>query len=171
MKKKGQLEIGITMMVILVFLLLLIISLIVYFKFSYSEIRETNDIILEEKFSTLVNAITSMPEIKCSVKNAEKECLDAKKLVAFKHALDDNEMREYYIEEFGVKGIKIEIVYPPSMTSNGCNYGTYEASNDCGYYELFPVGSNELRYSTPVSIYYPDKNMYKIGKLTLSSNL
>ena len=59
--KKGQLEIGITMMVLLVFFILLIIALVVYFQFSLKTIEENRQEILDTKFSTLVNSITSLP--------------------------------------------------------------------------------------------------------------
>ncbi len=79
LRKKGQLEIGITMMVLLVFFILLIVALVVYFKFSYISIKETRQEILDEKFSTLVNSLTGLPEIKCSFNGAEKECFADKK--------------------------------------------------------------------------------------------
>ena len=80
---KGQLEIGITMMVLLVFFILLIVALVVYFQFSHSIIKENRQEVLDTKFSTLVNSITSLPEIKCSIRGAERECFDVKKLIAF----------------------------------------------------------------------------------------
>ena len=174
MNKKAQLEIGITMMVILVFLVLLIISLIVYFKFSYVSIKETRQEILDEKFSTLVNAITGLPELKCSILGSEKECLDAKKLIAFRFVLSDisnQKTRNEYYEEFGINSLSIEVVYP-IVDGKNCPSGAY---NDNCNFDLFSLkgdfSDTGMKYTTPVSIYYPDNGKYKIGRLIITADV
>src|SRR3989344_4111993 len=158
--KKGQLEIGITMMVLLVFFILLIVALVVYFQFTYTTIKESRQEILDEKFSTLVNSLTSAPEIKCSVRGIERECLDAKKLIAFREVLTND--RDKYLDEFGILGLEVEVVYP-TVTSEECQV----TNIDCNKFTLMGYTGDGLRYATPVSIYYPSDNIYRIGKLII----
>ncbi|MAF50875.1 MAG: hypothetical protein CMH64_02180 [Nanoarchaeota archaeon] len=175
MNKKGQLEIGITMMILLVFLILLIISLIVYFQFTYQGIKETRQEILDEKFSTLVNTITGLPELKCSTRGAERECLDAERLVAFGKVVNNvanintyRGIKDNYLEEFGVNRLDVEVVYP-DVGVGDCNQGEYRES--CENFNLISFKNTGLKYTTPVSVYYPDENKYKIGKLIVTAEI
>jgi len=168
LNKKGQLEIGIKIMVLIVFLVLLIISLIVYFKFSYVSIQETKDDILDEKFSSLVNVMVNLPELKCSMKNIERECLDAKKLIAFGIILGtEDTIKERYIEDLGVNKIEVEIVYP-TLSDELCNWDNHET---CKTFILIDGNDEGLKYTTPVSVYFPENEEYKIGKLIITANI
>ncbi len=166
--KKGQLEIGITMMVLLVFFILLIVALVVYFQFSHSIIKEDRQEILDNKFSTLVNSITSLPEVKCSVRGAERECLDAKKLIAFGKILEYH--REEYLDDFGILGLKIEVVYPPIEYPVDC-VSTLSPFPNCNKFTLIEANREGLVYSTPVSLFYPKENLYKIGRLEITAEV
>ncbi len=151
------------MMVLLVFFILLIVALVVYFQFTYTTIKESRQEILDEKFSTLVNSLTSAPEIKCSVRGIERECLDAKKLIAFREVLTNNgNIKDKYLDEFGILGLEVEVVYP-TVTPRECDV----TSIDCNKFTLMGYTGDGLRYATPVSIYYPSDNIYRIGKLII----
>jgi len=50
MTKKGQLEMGITLMVIIIFMVILIASLILYFRFTYTQIEENKESILDQRY-------------------------------------------------------------------------------------------------------------------------
>ena len=63
---KGQLEIGVTTMVLIVFIVLLLFSLILYFRFTYMEIEETKSTLLDQKYNSLLSVIIGMPEFRCS---------------------------------------------------------------------------------------------------------
>jgi|SRR3989344_176149 len=173
--KKGQLEIGITMMVLLVFFILLIIALVVYFQFSLKTIEENRQEILDTKFSTLVNSITSLPEIKCSTRGAERECLDAKKLIAFGKVLRDNQnYRQDYLDDFGILGLEIEVVYPPLLNIQDTDCVGYlnPTPDNCNKFKLIENDRDEgLVYSTPVSLYYPKEGIYKIGRLAITAEV
>lgn len=171
LRKKGQLEIGITMMVLLVFFILLIVALVVYFKFSYISIKETRQEILDEKFSTLVNSLTGLPEIKCSFNGAEKECLDAKKLIAFGSVLEGQTIREDYLDEFGIYGLEIDVVYPPMDGTLPDCVETPNSYPNCKSFTLISPIKEGLKYTTPVSLYYPTEKINKIGKLIITAEV
>lgn len=175
--KKGQLEIGITMMVLLVFFILLIVALVVYFQFTHTAIKENRQETLDNKFSTLVNSITGLPEIKCSVRGTEKECLDVKKLIAFGIVLNKDEIknkriRQKYLEDFGILGLKIDVVYPEISEDRDCISVPNALPDSCNKFILLENSNNEgLVYSTPVSLFYPEENLYKIGRLAITAKV
>jgi Na+-transporting methylmalonyl-CoA/oxaloacetate decarboxylase gamma subunit len=178
LNKKGQLEIGVTIMVLLVFLVLLILALVVYFKFSYVEITEKRHELLDQKFSTLVNAVVELPEFKCSFRGAERECLDADKLIAFKrHLADPANFKdlENYADDFGIHALVVEITYPILDTDGDGNADTpvecTVSLDTCNEFILFEIKEEGLRYSTPVSIYYPKNDEFKIGKLIIVADI
>ena len=108
--RKGQLQIGVTMMVLFVFIILLMLSLIIYFRFTYDEIREDQMELLDQKYSSLLTTLIGLPEFRCSKIGVEEECLDATKLEGFKENVVVNN-QEYYDNLFGnVKGIEVEIL-------------------------------------------------------------
>ena len=100
-----------------------------------------------------------MAEFQCSSYNQEKHCIDASKLIAFKEVSND------YFSVFGYKNITISEVYPFSNEKE-CGKGNHL---DCGIYNLYYKKKlsfkNKLIISSPVSLYYPDRDEYRIGKL------
>ncbi len=142
-RKKGQLEIGITMMVLLVFMILLIISLVFYFKFSQESIKETRLEILDEKYSGLLDAIMGLPELRYSFNGVEKNCLDIDKIENFKEVVRksvESRGSEYYNNLLGdVNSISVEVFDITLMTFKA---------------PLFAYGAEGagLIYSSPVSI-------------------
>ena len=100
MNKKGQIGIQETMLVIFVFFIILVIGMILFFRFSISsseaEIEEYN----EFKFKQLIDVIPNMPEIKYSRFGIEDVwCIDLLKARAF------SEISNKY--DFGFKRITI----------------------------------------------------------------
>lgn len=153
------------MMVLLVFFVLLIIALVVYFQFTSISIKETRQEILDEKFSTLVNSLTGLPELKCSTRGVEKECLDTTKLIAFRTVLNgDRSIKQDYLEEFGIRGLEVDVVYPSQIDDIVPCGLSYPA---CNKFSLIAPPLEGLRYTTPVSLYYPEEKLYKIGKLII----
>ena len=151
------------MMVLVVFIVLMLFSLILYFRFTYSEIEETKESLLDQKYSSLLSTIAGLPEFRCSKNGADEECLDASKLNEFdKVSLDEN-FDDYYDRLFGnVKSISIEIIdsgfenYPRQDYSDRTSFQIYGKNNAEG-----------VIYSVPVSVYYPDYKKYKIGVLKI----
>ena len=92
--KKGQLQIGVTMIVVFLFIVLLMFSLIFYFRFVYSETRETAETLADQRNSGLLSTVLGLPEFRCSRLGIEEECLDASKLYNLGEITDNNP--EYY---------------------------------------------------------------------------
>ncbi len=157
--KKGQLEIGITMMVILVFIILLIVSLVFYFRLAQGNIKETRQEILDEKYSGLLDAIINLPELRGSLSGAEKNCLDVVKLKNFKDVVSESlitRKSEYYNNLLGdVNAIWIDAIY----------INTGEVLKEKNKYLIYRNQGNGLIYSSPVSICNSDK--FEAGVLNI----
>ena len=156
MSTKGQLEIGITTMVLVVFIVLLLFSLILYFRFTYMEIEETKTTLLDQKYNSLLSVIIGLPEFRCSRGGVESECMDEVKLKVFKDVRDsddgDYENKKYYQNLFGnTKGIWVEVLSDPRFSAE--IYGSQSTEGGI--------------YSVPVSIYDPINKKYKIGILKI----
>jgi len=158
-KKKGQLEIGITMMVLLVFMVLLMMSLIFYFKFSQESIKETRQEILDEKYSGLLDAIIGLPELRYSFNGVEKNCLDIDKIENFQTIVDKSvytRNSEYYSNLLGnVNALWIDVIdtkYPKNVPTT--------------LKKIYRTKGTGLIYSSPVSI-CDGNNNFKIGKLNI----
>ncbi len=158
--KRGQLQIGVTMIIIFLFIVLLMFSLVLYFRFTYSELEETRSVLLDQRYSSLLSNIIGMPEFRCSRLGVESECLDAAKLADLKIVIDSNKF-SYYDNLLGVDGIWVDVV----GTTDGDNYF------DEAQFEIYgsPNGIGKL-YSVPVSLYYPDYKKHKIGILKIRGN-
>ena len=151
---RGQLEIGVTTMVLIVFIVLLLFSLILYFRFTYSELEETKTTLLDQRYNNLLSVIIGLPEFRCSRGGIESECLDVVKLDAFLDVAKNNE--KYYDDSFGsVKGIWVE-----APADNKRVYQIYGSEGLIGGI-----------YSVPVSLYYPRSKEYKIGILKIRGEL
>lgn len=156
--KKGQLEMGITLMVIIIFMVILIASLILYFRFTYTQIEEDKSGILDQRYNSLLNVIIGLPEFRCSKAGIESECIDASKLSKFEDVAREN--NEYYQTIFGdTEEIWIEVI-PENDYYNQNRYSIYGQPNGKG-----------VIYSVPVSLYYPDYKKYKIGILKIKGIL
>src|SRR3989344_7525801 len=142
--KKGQLEIGITMMTLLVFIILLIVSLVFYFRLAQGNIKETRQEILDEKYSGLLDALINLPELRYSLSGAEKNCLDAVKLNNFKIITKDSlDRSEYYNNLLGdVNAIWIDKI----IIENG------NVKEETSKEEIYSIKGEGLIYSSPVSI-------------------
>ena len=152
---RGQLQIGVTMIVVFLFIVLLMFSLIFYFRFVYSETKETAETLADQRNSGLLSTVLGLPEFRCSRLGVEEECLDAVKLYNLKEITDENSL--YYNGLFeGVKGIWVDVIDSEGSGYLGPKFEIYGESNGIGKI-----------YAVPVSIYYPDYKKYKIGMLRI----
>ena len=82
-------------------------------------------------------------------------------MIAFKEVSQD------YFSVFGYSNISVVEIYP---LANGkeCSKSNH---SDCGMYSLYYKKKTSLKstlvISSPVSLYYPDIDEYKIGKLVI----
>ncbi|HLC56906.1 MAG TPA: hypothetical protein VJJ23_06725 [Candidatus Nanoarchaeia archaeon] len=157
--KRGQLQIQETMLVLIVFVVIFMIAFIFYYRFTTESIKNENVKFNDERFSLLTNNLPNMAEFKCTSNKQEEDCLDALKLVAF------SQVSSEYKKEFGASKLTVKVIYPET-NEEICQKGNIR---DCGIFDLYEAGSinadSVKKVSTPISIFYPNDNLYKIGVL------
>jgi len=158
MQKKAQLEIQETVLVVFIFIILLLIGITFFYRFSLQSIENIKEEHETAKFNELIATIPNMAEIKCSHLTKESECVDAIKLSSF------IETSKKY--KFGFKNITIVKVYPENVDAK-CTRFNFD---NCNYWEIyFSKKATESKFviSTPISIYYPNEDEYEVGKLII----
>ena len=149
--KKGQVQITETLLVLVVFSVLLLIALIIFYRFNISSITTDMNRYEDTKFRSLIGTIPSMSEFRCSNLGNDQECIDLDKVIIFKTIGVD------YNKVFGYKNITLSMIYPKEDSV----YNIY--SNK-------PRATKTIkRISTFVSVYDSSQDKYKIGKLTIEA--
>ena len=72
-----------TLMVAVVFMVVLIIALAFYFKFSLDSIEESGEEACLVSNTVLLVSVSSVPEIQCSINGKTENCIDTSKLIVF----------------------------------------------------------------------------------------
>ncbi|MBN2881585.1 hypothetical protein JXM83_06070 [Candidatus Woesearchaeota archaeon] len=173
MNKKGQLETGQTMMILIVFFILIIFALIFFIRFQSSDQAVKQQELNEQEMVEKAQQVYSLGEFSCSYDNVLKyDCLDILKLISFKRKMLDSEDYLYYRKMLGDLKVEVQEIYP---IENGINFTGGNA-----VYDVFP--SNSLykplfRYSQrsiqiPVVLYNASDTSvgaYYFGLLTVTS--
>lgn len=170
--KKAQMQITETIMVLFVFFILLAIMLFFYYQYSIQNIKNIGEEVTEEKASILLYSVTSTPELRCSSLTEEEDCIDTTKLLAFKALVKNNE--DHYSAIFGYATITVEQLYPEINSTEECipsNYQNVLYPDNCKYWEIYSKLPQKYRANpviyTPISLYFPNTDEYRIGKLTM----
>ena len=153
-----------TLMVALVFMVVLVVALGFYFKFSLENTEEAGQDACFISNTVLLSSITSMPEIQCSVNGKREACIDTSKLLVFDAS---REYKEFFTANCKQKVSFVQISPVPDNSEKLCVQGTYP---DCGIYPFYDPeipSSSSLLLSTPVSLYYPITGEYRFGKLVI----
>jgi len=157
--KKAQIQMGETIAVVIIFIIILIFALFLYFQYSYKSLEKKGFEFQETEFSSLLYSLTDSPELSCLKGN----CVDITKIIALKQL-------NY---KFKNKEIKIEIIYPEPLSNKECTINDYFDSNypnNCKYWILEPLKKtkNKIIVNTPISLYYPELDEFKIGLIYLT---
>lgn len=152
--KKAQIHMGETLAVLVIFIIILIFALFLYFQYSYKSLEKRGFEFQETEYSTLLYSLTDSPELSCEKGN----CIDMTKIIALKklnHRLKNKE-------------IKIEIIYP-EQSKGECDINDY-SKNTCNTWILpsLKTTNNKMIVNTPISLYYPDLDIFKIGIIYLT---
>ena len=115
--KLGQLEINETILVIFVFTILVFIGMIFLNRYMQASIEKEKQDYEKGKTLALLEAITNMPELRCSAQGIERECLDSLKLLAFHENV------------FGLRKVSVVVAYPKQL-NRPCSSTTYPACNE-----------------------------------------
>lgn len=164
--RKGQLGIIEMIMVMVVIVVLIIGGIYFYYTFLGRSLGKTGERMDLQSSKVLLASITSMPELQCSKRTLDINCIDTLKLMAAKDLM--NEDRAYYVDKFGFKSIEIKKVYPEGEEEE-CNFNKFNENypgncNKWSFYDNKPRNiKSQMIISVPVSLYYPSKNIYEIG--------
>jgi len=144
--KKGELTTLETILVIFIFIVLLVIGLIVFYRFNSLSIQREREEYENDKFELLIAVLPNMAELKCSNLNVEEECIDVSKIDGFASLSKD------YFK--GSLSISIDDIYLKKESWK--------------IYESKPKKFNSfINVSTPVALYYPNEKKYSVGILKL----
>ena len=120
MLKKAQIEIGETIVVIFILMILIVFGLVFYYQFQSSSFQQTKQRFGGLKTIELAQVVSNMPEFQCSnLKIAEVSCIDEVKAQQFSNylSLPDNKAFFYCREILGTSKIEIQLVYPADLSS------------------------------------------------------
>jgi hypothetical protein len=167
--KKGQIHISETILVVFVMVILIIIGVVTYFKFSLEKSKTLEYELSERQATIMLAKIMNLDELACS----DEDCIDTAKILPFKRALGGN--FERYKKIFGRKKIVLNVLYPEPGTEAGveCDITKYiqvEYPNNCGIWEIYDYNpENELgaKISSIISLYFPEIDKYYVGRLEI----
>ena len=149
-------------MVAVVFIIVLLVALVFYFKFSMEGVEASGERACLVSNTVLLSSVLSMSEIQCSINGQTELCVDTSKLLVF------DPSREYgslFTTNCDQK-IYFEQVYPEAGEEI-CSTSNYP---DCGVFEFYSPDvsySATTKISTPATLYYPLTDEYKFGKLVI----
>ena len=168
MKRKGQLQIQETLIVIFILVIIILVGLVVFYKFSASSLEQESEENKILRYNALLATLPESGEIKCSMYGLEDNCIDTYRVMVVNtlYHIDPN-YKNYLFERYGFADIRLKVLYPYE-NKNVCKSNNQK---DCGVWEFYshiPADySGELIINTPVSLYLPGEEMYVIGELEI----
>lgn len=164
--KKGQLQIHETILVLFIFIVLLIIGMIVFYRYNAEGLKQSMFEIESNKFNAMLSTFAQSPEIRCSFLGQDISCVDSYKLIGFKKIAEDN--KGYYREKLGNKNITFYLLYP-FKNNKECDLAN---TKDCGVWNIYLEKPKRyektLIIETPISLYFPETDDYGIGKMVVT---
>ena len=149
-------------MVAVVFIIVLLVALIFYFKFSLESVEDSGERACIVSNTVLLSSVLSMSEIQCSVNGQTELCVDTSKILVFDPAREYGSLFTTNCDQ----KIYFEQVYP-GAGEEVCSTSNYP---DCGIFDFYDPGvsySSSTKISTPTTLYYPLTDEYKFGKLVI----
>jgi len=113
--RRAQIEMGETIVVIFILMILIIFGLLTVYHFQVGGARQTQQRFGSFKTIELAQVVTNMPELQCSfIEVIDVTCIDEVKAVALASILKNPNNRAfyYYRETLGTAKIEIEEIYP-----------------------------------------------------------
>ena len=149
--KKAQMKMFETTFVLIALVFLFAILLIFYSRFQLFEIDRIAKQVEEDRANSLLNRITAMPELRCSLSfgdAAEINCIDTLKVLAF------TKVKDKFADEFsGLSEVRIEREYPApgSKAQAECAFA-FDYPQNCGYWQLLKKGESRISFDTFVTL-------------------
>lgn len=167
MNKKAQLEVQETIIVVFIFVVLLSLGLLLFYKFQLSSLDQQKIEIQENKFNMMLLIFPNSPEIECSSGLVTRNCIDTLKVLSLKKSVEQDQ--QFYFKKFGYKKLQLTSLYP-IKNEKECTSTNIE---DCGVWTIYnkPAPNQDMSkiLRTPISIYYPQTDSYGIGELRLEA--
>lgn len=156
--------------ILVVFIVSVIFALLIFVYYSYviKDIEASGGQLSEQEALVQLASITRYPELRCETSN----CVDMLKAISFKIISDRN--KDYYLRTFGQKKIFIEQVYPEVKTDEECSpmkFNQFDYPNNCKFWIIYeevpPKYTAKQITSIPVSLFFPEKDEYRLGRLNI----
>lgn len=167
---KGQIGLIEMIMVMVAIVMLMIGGIYFYYTFMGKSLVKKGQSLDLQSSKVLLASVTSLPELQCSFRTLDSNCVDTLKLMSFKEIVQEN--RGYYVDKFGFKSIKIRKIYPEADEGE-CDFNKFndEYPYNCDkwvFYDNKPKRiKDELIISMAVSLYYPSRDIYDVGVLSI----
>ncbi len=165
---KGQVHLHETFLVLFVIIILLLLGLLLYSKFFVQSLQTRAATLSERDATVLLTKLTSLAELRCS----DKPCLDTSKFLPFQTLTQQR--RASYAPLLGTLRITVEEIYPEPLTDAVCTKTLYlqpSYPGSCSQWVLYNQQPKTLtstqKFSTIVSLYYPETQVYTLGRLHL----
>ena len=129
--KKGQLQIHETILVLFIFIVLLVIGMIFFYRYNAQSLRDSVFEIELSRFNAMLSTFPQSPEIRCSFLGQDSSCVDSYKLIGFKDLIESD--KSYYRAKYGFKNITFYMLYP-KKNSEECSSSNIK---DCGVWTLY----------------------------------
>ncbi len=168
MKTSGQMALHETILVLFVLVLLLIVGMVAYSRYSaYSFSRLALE--MDEQQSTiLLNSLLALPELGC----ADEACLDTGKFLPFQAVVNSD--RGYYTQIFGAKKIEVSLLYPRPADGECTSQAYLEEGYplNCDHWVLYDSPPQTIRQrivvSSPISLYFPETDTHALGRVDIN---
>lgn len=167
---KGQIQIGETIAVIVVFMILLVFALVWYSQSSQASQLIEQDKAYRLELLEMAKVVMNMPEIQCSVASSQDTtCMDYYRLhaVALQNSPDaSEEYREEYLSQFLADrragyGARVHVIYPDIGIDPVVRLFDYRPVN------VLEDNEPSAQVPIPVIVYDPITDMRSFGMLVL----
>ena len=160
--KKGQLQIQETIIVLFICVILILMGLGIFYKYTAQTISQEQIEYEQKKFDGKLITLPTHPLLVCSQLTQKQNCVDTAKAIAVTK-LDQKKLKK----EFKEAKITLQITYP-EQSEKEC---TFQNPTGCNTYTIYNNQPTELTSTriieTPVSVFNPLTNTYAIGKLSI----
>ena len=111
--KKAQMQMMETMGVLFIFLMLVLFSIIFYYKYQGISLEEKQEELVAARAMDTTLKLLFLPELQCSRGEAEAidNCIDLMKLRSLDESMEEY-LTEYYFNLFSYANISVHMVYP-----------------------------------------------------------
>ncbi len=112
-KKSAQMQMGETIMVLLVFFIIITIGLVIYGTYQAGQIKGAIKEAFDRDAVIIALRVSFLPEVTCSENNVvEENCFDVEKIHAFKGEMINEEMFLFYVGDLKKSKISVEQLFP-----------------------------------------------------------